>query len=372
MTKPWNHFNPVTIVSGVGCFNDMDAYTEAALSKSPYSKKQVARKVWLIVTTAGSTKRGWTKRLVNQISDCSVHVIDQVTPNPELDDLQSLTDKYKKISINGIIALGGGSALDAAKVLSVTLAGTQYGTLRGCLINGIQNWCNNLPVITVPTTSGTGSEVTPFATVWDRTTHSKYSVTGNEVFPFMAVLDPMLTVSLPYQETLYTGLDATSHALESIWNKNANPISKAHAIAALQLIVKALPQVLSNGENIAAREQMQHASMLAGLAISHTRTAIAHSISYPITSHYNVPHGLACSFTLPYLLQNNLELLGSEYHGLLGDVLKLLENLRLDKEMRKYIGDADLMKLREEMHTPGRADNYISEINLEKIIQMSV
>src|SRR5690606_10586758 len=121
--------------------------------------------------------------------------------------------------LTGLIALGGGSVLDATKLLAVTIHSSVDRPLHLALREDIGgDWRRSIPLITIPTTSGTGSEVTPFATVWDTAAQKKHSVMGDALFPDHCILDPLLTLSLPYDETLYTGLDATSHALESLWN----------------------------------------------------------------------------------------------------------------------------------------------------------
>ena len=212
----------------------------------------------------------------------------------------------------------------------------------------------------IPTTSGTGAEVTPFATVWDHTNHKKHSLAGPHMYPRSALLDPSLTLSLPSEETLHTGLDATSHALESLWNHNRTPVSSVFAMRALSLIVDVLPSALEAPGDINHRSSMQEASLLAGLAISQTRTATAHAVSYPLTSHFDVPHGLACSFTLPVLLAANLPDLASEGldEGVLLEVLTLLQGFDLADRLRKYAQPEAVLALQGSMTTKGRSENY--------------
>ncbi|WP_413813784.1 iron-containing alcohol dehydrogenase, partial [Rhizobium sp. Root482] len=140
-----------------------------------------------------------------------------------------------------------------------------------------------LPCYVVPTTSGTGAEVTPFATVWDETTNTKYSLANADMFPVAAILDPELTIDMPREVTLATGLDAISQALESVWNRSCNAITFGWAISSLRLSLSALGKVANTPDDLQARSDMAQASLLAGLCISHTRTALAHSMSYPIT-----------------------------------------------------------------------------------------
>ena len=181
----------------------------------------------------------------------------------------------------------------------------------------------------VPTTSGSGSEVTPFATIWDFKNKKKYSLCSKLIRPKQAILDYKLTMYLPKEITLYTGLDSISHCFESIWNKNANKKTISIATYSLKIALDALPKIMKNLENFEARRNMQISSCLAGIAISTTKTALAHSISYAFTTNYKVPHGLACSFTLPEIL-----LFNSEKDD--GRLLNLAKNLGFENSLFLY------------------------------------
>jgi phosphonate metabolism-associated iron-containing alcohol dehydrogenase len=161
-------------------------------------------------------------------------------------------------------------------------------------------------LIAVPTTSGTGSEVTGWATVWHRAAGKKYSLHLPETWPEAALVDPELTLSLPAGPTLASGLDALSHALESIWNIHANPVSDGHAVGAARLVLETLPKLMLDLRDAELRRRMALAALTAGLAFSNTRTALAHSISYDMTIHHGLPHGIACSFTLGMVLERAL------------------------------------------------------------------
>ncbi|SFX25076.1 phosphonoacetaldehyde reductase [Marinospirillum alkaliphilum] len=330
MNPTWSHHNPVRILAGRGCLEMLE--------------QEVTDGHWLLVTTAGATRRCLTEKILNLLPQIKISVCDGITPNPELDHLDQLTAGYRSQQIDGLIALGGGSVMDAAKVLSVTLPSELEKPLATSLREGKgQAWNINLPVIAIPTTSGTGAEVTPFATVWDQSEHKKHSVTGDCVYPILAVMDPELTLTLPHDETLYTGLDAISHALESLWNKNKTPVSEAWAWQALELANKALPIALKEPANLDAREKMQQASLLAGLAISQTRTAIAHSISYPLTSHYGVPHGLACSFTLLTLIRMWQKEKTVDQNKTLEQTKKLLKRIEAKKLIFGFASKKEVM-----------------------------
>jgi len=360
----WAHFNPVRIAAGVGALEHLPQWVQPQVKV-------------LLVTTAGFSRRGVTDRLLRLLGEQRVVVHDRVTPNAQLDEVEHAAVSLRDQNIGAIVALGGGSVLDTAKALSLGLCSTDAHPFGNVFRAGRpQTWTEAVPLYAIPTTAGTGSEVTPFATMWDRTTHKKHSLSGERLYPAVALLDPDLTLSLPLEETLYSALDAISHALESLWNKNRAPVSSALAFRALAIAERALPRVLATPDRVEARANMQHASLLAGLAISQTRTAMAHSVSYPLTSRCGVPHGLACSFTLPYILRANLDRVAehAEERTVLAAVLELLERLDLGTRMRQYVSGREILGLQDEMHAQGRIENFAGELpgGLPRLLEESV
>lgn len=323
----------------------------------------------LLITSAGFSKRGVLLQLQPYLATATeVIIFDQITPNPELDLLDKLTTQFRQFKPQLLIALGGGSALDAAKVLAQTLIQPEQKT--GLLNQYFRHnqpwqWQPSLPLVTIPTTAGTGAEVTPFATVWDSVLHKKYSLANTTMYPVMTVLQPELTLSLPWKETLYTALDTVSHSLETLWNKHSTPTSRNAAKQALELVMLHLQNVLDKPALLHSREQLQKASFWAGQAISINKTAIAHSISYPLTSHYAVPHGLACSFSLPAIIELVLTdyALSKAEQQLLTRVLDWLLLLPLFTELAHYLSWHAIYTLIPEMISPGRADNFILPLN---------
>jgi alcohol dehydrogenase len=189
--------------------------------------------------------------------------------------------------------------------------------------------------------------VTSWATVWDTASGKKYSLARPDLYPEHAVVDPQLMLGKPRQLTISTGLDALSHALESLWNVNVNPLSAHHAVAAAREILVILPALAKDLQNLKLRTRMAQAALSAGLAFSNTRTAIAHSISYPLTLYYGVAHGIACSFTLPMVLRSVSDLEGLTREGLAdifgsdlaraGDQLEdFLQDLGVSTDFRNY------------------------------------
>ncbi len=287
-----NYFNPVQSVYGPG-----------ALSRLP---ELLAGRKAALVTFPEARDIGLQARLESVLGDSLTCVIDQVRPNPDVAELAGTWEAFWRdhADTEVIIAVGGGSAIDTAKALMV---GNGSGSFSE-LVAGLAGEAVFAPtrfktLIAVPTTAGTGSEVTPWATIWDRERQKKYSLHLRETWPTYAVIDPELMLSLPDSVTLQSGLDALSHALESIWNINANPVSDTFAIAAVRDTMDVLPALMRQPQNLALRGRMALAALKAGMAFSNTKTALAHSISYEMTLRHGLPHGIACSFTLPMVLE---------------------------------------------------------------------
>lgn len=365
----WTHYQPVRICNGALQDTLLPSLQLLLPSESITNLPCV-----LLVTSAGFTRRGLNTTLAEWIHPLQLVIIDNITANPDIDSLDSWISQYAAKSIAAVIGLGGGSAMDAAKALAIMLTSAQTQTAPLDKLfrkQDISQPTSRLPLILIPTTAGTGSEVTPFATIWDHKHKQKHSLSGQIVYPDVALLDANLTLSLPSDETLYSGLDALSHSLESLWNKHRTPISEACARQAIELLTEHFITALQSPANLTARQAMQTASMLAGLAISVTRTAIAHAISYPLTSHYAVPHGLACSFTLPALLemikQNNAL---PHLTVTLERASTLLQQLPLYQALQARVSFAQIYNRTDEMFHPERAGNFIMSFDALALTQL--
>jgi alcohol dehydrogenase len=327
----------------------------------------------LVVTSRGFHARGGLQRLSGLLQR-PMHVVKDVSPNPDLAQIDAQLENLEGLNVGDVVAIGGGSVLDTAKILA---AGVSAGrtSLREHLLAGRPLRSTRASrLVCVPTTAGTGSEVTPFATVWDHSAKKKLSLSGEALFPDVALLDAELTLSLPEEVTLSTGLDAITQAFESTWSRRASPVTRAFAVRAIRAGLRALPALVGAPGDLRLRNDMLEASLLAGLAISHTRTALCHSISYPLTAHFGVPHGYACAFTLGEVFDFNREAQPAAFEELansLGfesaDALRRqIEELRIAAgvapTLRRYIDDgAAVAGLATEMITPGRADNNVRE-----------
>lgn len=277
----FNYHNPVKIHFGV-------KWLEAVENLAQRLKDTK----FLLITSQGFSKRGLSAQIQNVLAKQLAGIVDEIAPNPQIKHLQSI--KAKLCDFDAIIALGGGSVIDSAKFLSVDSV--------------FEN--DNFKIKSQPkklfafaTTSGTSSELTHWATIWDNDAFVKHSLSDEILYPKEAFYDANLTLSLPRQTTIYTALDALSHSFESIWNNNANPISTHYALMAIEIILRDLVELSQNLHSLQLRSNLMLASIYAGLAFSNTQTALAHALSYPLTMRFGTPHGLACSFSLPLLLE---------------------------------------------------------------------
>ena len=293
---------------------------------------------------------GLVERIRELLGERLVYVIEDVQPNP---DVAHLRDTYERFwqhagHCQTVLAVGGGSAIDTAKALIVGTESGRFDELLGLLASGkpfVPARCKAL--IAAPTTAGTGSEVTPWATIWDTAAQKKYSLHLECTWPKVAIIDPQLMLTVPAGVTVSTGLDALSHALESIWNVNANPISDTFALSAITDILECLPLLLRDLSSQALRTRMALAALKAGMAFSNTKTALAHSISYEMTLRHGLPHGIACSFTLPLVLglawghdqerdQTLQRLFGNDLDKAQGQLRDFLHSLGVKTEFADY------------------------------------
>ncbi|HEY8463973.1 MAG TPA: phosphonoacetaldehyde reductase [Bacillota bacterium] len=268
-----------------------------------------ARNIVLILTESAA-KRWDLQNFMNDLfTRYDITWLNQSAVNPTQADILAALEKIGKKPVELIIAFGGGSAIDLAKGISAFYnAGTSYSL--EAITQGIKNksYKNNkrfIDIVAVPSTAGTGSEVTQWATIWDAGKSAKYSIDAPQLKPKLALIVPELTLTLPAKLTLATGLDALSHAIEAYWSKHTNPLVQELAYRAVELIVNNLKLGVQKQNDFEIREMLCRASVLAGLAFSQTRTTACHSISYPLTMLYDIPHGFAAAITLNAVIMIN-------------------------------------------------------------------
>lgn len=357
MNQNFVYHMPTKIVFGNGALNNIAEHING-------------RKT-ILITSNGFVKRGLVDK-IKSLSNDIIGVFTDIKSHPEFKDLEKTYNEIHKNEFELILAMGGGSVLDASKFFSV-FNETKKAKFVTDLIKGNipKTGYTLIPIIAIPTTSGTSSEITPWATIWDKKEKKKYSLHFPELFSEVAIYDPKLTLTLPKDITIQTGLDTLSHALESIWNKNANELTVCNAIKSAKLIIDNLVSLSNDLENLELRDNIMKASMYAGFAFSNTQTAIAHAMSYYITTYKGIDHGIACSFTLPMLIDNIIgkyefidKALLEIFDELSSNRLRgILKELNISTSFNDYgISHSELQELKDSLSNNQRAGNSLVSI----------
>jgi NAD-dependent methanol dehydrogenase len=232
-------------------------------------------------------------------------VFSDIQPNPSIENVDACVKQIECLNASFVVALGGGSSMDCAKAASVT---AYTGKSVRAFHSENEPICTaGLPILAIPTTAGTGSEVTNVAVLSDSEKGIKGPMASEKMFASLAIVDPNLTLSVPTRVVASTGLDVLSHALEGFWSKGHQPLCDAFAMYAARLAFDNLERAFFCGNDIQAKENMALASLIAGLAFGPPKTAASHACSFPLTNIYHIPHGEACAFTLDALVRINSE-----------------------------------------------------------------
>lgn len=258
-----------------------------------------------IVTDEGLIKSGICDVVINEIkrSVKKLDVFSEVPPDPPIETAYKCYDKAKGKKIDLVIGLGGGSSLDIAKMLSIMLTNNdKIENMFG--INLVKK--RGITKFLIPTTAGTGSEVTPIAILSDEREHLKKGVVSDYLLPEVAILDGELTKTLPPMPTASSGMDALIHAVEAYTSVNANDYTDYLAIRAMELISKNLRKAWSNGDNLEARQKMLEGSFLAGQAFANAGVTAVHAFAYPLGGEFHIPHGIANTVMLCPVLEFNM------------------------------------------------------------------
>lgn len=268
------------------------------------------------VTDKGVHQAGLTTAAIDALkaADIVVTVFSDVQADPPESVIVQAAASALEAGADGVIGFGGGSSMDTAKLVALLVKSPQeLSTIYGVgLARGPR-----LPLIQIPTTAGTGSEVTPISVITTPTDEKK-PVVSSFLLPDIALLDPQLTIALPPAVTGATGIDALVHAIEALSTQlKRNPLSDLLAIKAVQMIYGHLPQAVKDGGNLEVREQMLLASLFAGMAFSNASVGAVHAFAYPLGVRFHVPHGLSNSLMLPHILRFNLKA-GEATYALLG------------------------------------------------------
>jgi alcohol dehydrogenase len=296
MSQAFRFFTPTRIEYGCDKLDTLCQEAKRFNAKRP-----------LIVADKGIIESGLLQQVEKQLDDnfTRIDVYSDVASNPTDVSVEEGARLAIEYGSDLIIAVGGGSVMDAAKVVGMLVV--NGGRVHDYFGYDKMNK-QGLPLITIPTTAGTGSEVTIWAVITDtrRDIHVKDSVGSAMICPTVAIVDPLMTLGLPPALTAYTGMDALSHAIEGYYALAANPISDVLALEAIRLIVNNLPQAVFNGDNLKARDGMMLGSLMAGIAFSNSDTAAVHSLGEAFGGMYDLHHGLMMGILQPFVMDFNL------------------------------------------------------------------
>jgi alcohol dehydrogenase class IV len=286
--------SPHLILAGLGAFERL----------GPEAKGMGATKAF-VVTDKNVIDSGIGKKAQEILGKegIGVEFFDRVIPDPDVACFETCLEMAKKQKFDLIIGIGGGSSMDIASITSVMLTnpGTVYDHFG---VNLVKN--PGVPVILIPTTAGTGAEVTPNAILTDTKAKLKKAVVSPFILPRVAIIDPLLTVSMPPSVTSSSGIDALTHAVESYTSNNANILTDLFAKEAMILIGRSLRTAVANGNNLEARYDMSIGSLYAGISLANAGVTAVHALAYPLGGTFNVAHGIANGLLLPYVMEFNV------------------------------------------------------------------
>lgn len=316
-----------------------------------------------LVTTEEIEELGLHEEINSKLkaNEKRIEVFSDVPSNPHLSTVKRGYQFLKKIDVDALVGLGGGSVIDTTKAIGLCLANNEDDIIH--LNEQSKGIKPSLPFFALPTTSGTGSEVDYWAVLSDPESNRKLSIGTPKMAPLTAIVDPELTVTLPPELTYFTGMDAFSHALEAFFSSESNKLSDVLALKAIELVFESLDKAVSEGDNLQARGDMALASTLGGAAMQHVGLGLIHAMSHQVSGFYDTSHGLANALLLPNVLEFNTE-------NVPGKVRMLEEriNARIQNKIDELLDIYDLSDYRvsiKEKHLPELVKRAINNVNAE-------
>ncbi|MGM7721777.1 iron-containing alcohol dehydrogenase [Metabacillus sp. Hm71] len=321
----------------------------------------------LIITQPTMVDLGFVKQIVSQLAakGISADTNTNILPEPTLENIEQVFGETASKNYDVLIGIGGGSVLDTIKILSVLK--TNDASIEQLL--GTDLVANpGVPTILIPTTSGTGAEVTPNAIVTLPDQELKVGIVSKYLLPTLVILDPVLTLKLPKPITAATGMDAFTHSLESFISTKANPISDMFALESIRLISSSIVEAYQNGESIEAREKMLVGSMYGGMALTSAGTAAVHALAYPLGGKYKIPHGVANSMLLPHVMKYNMDAITDRLALVaepMGISVQGLSNSQLaEKVVEKIIEWTNVLEIPQDLKNYGVKEEELPEISV--------
>lgn len=361
--------NTTKIISGESAINNIPAELKFYNASRP-----------LLISDKILENIGTVRKIKDAINvDSKVKVIAEYTEVPQDSDLKvvnKLAKIYKENNCDSIVAVGGGSVIDTAKGLRMLISQNEED-INKLMGNEILKYGIHIPFIVIPTTAGTGSEVTLVAVIEDKIKNLKMEFISYFLLPDVAILDPEMTITLPKKATASTGIDALCHAIESYTCMQKNPISDVYAKTAIKLITENLENAVKNGKDKKARLAMANASLMAGIAFSNSMVGLAHAIAHSLGAVCHIPHGDAVAIILPYAMEYNLDKLKNEYAELLECIVPEDEYINITKEKRAERTIEEIKKMILKLNCiaglPAKLqDAGISKDDFEKVAQTAI
>ena len=277
-----------------------------AAKKLPEILKEYKAKNVMVVYDAGVKMAGIATKVLGEIekADVKVTVFDGVIPNPTNEVVEEAAEIAKKENIDVFVAVGGGSSIDLTKAVNILMTNPgpigQYGGI-GMVKEDV------LPLIAIPTTAGTSSEITNVVALTDTEAVCKYVIIDNKIVADRVIADPEFTRTMPPSVTAATGMDAITHAVESYISNRATPLTEYHSLKGLQIFYENLPKAVADGNDMHAREQMMLGCIIAGFGFSNANLGLVHGIAHTLSAHFHLAHGMANATVLPYVMEYNAD-----------------------------------------------------------------
>ncbi len=369
MTKSYyEFFCPVKVIAG-----------HAALEHIPFELSTLGAKRPMIITDKGVRSNNLLAPIETafESTDTNIgYIFDDVPPDSSLETVQKAAQFYRENNCDAIIAVGGGSVIDTSKATNILVSEGGNDLLK---YSGAHNLPKPLkPFFVIPTTSGTGSEVTMVAVVSDPVKNVKLAFASYYLMPHAAILDPCMTQTLPPHLTAMTAMDALTHAIEAYSCMAANPISDAYATAAIQIISKNLFNVLDNPSDAEGRLELAQASTMAGIAFSNSMVGLVHSLGHALGAVAHLPHGLCMNLFLPYVLEYNKDVNGDKISELLlhlsgADVYaQTPAHLRAEKTISGILAMRDRLYALTKLPRNLRETAKVSEAQLDEVAEKAL
>ncbi|AZO95808.1 iron-containing alcohol dehydrogenase [Halocella sp. SP3-1] len=264
-----------------------------------------------VLVTGGSSmkKFGFLDKTVDYLKEAGIKsiIVDGVEPNPSVETVERGKKAMLEFEPDWVIAIGGGSALDAAKIMWAFYEYPELEFSDIIEVGSIPELRKKAKFIAIPSTSGTASEITAFSVITDSKKKIKYPIVSPEIIPDIAIIDPEIPATMPSHITANTGMDVMAHAVESFVSTNASDYTDPLALRAIDLVFKYLADAVKDGNDMTAREKMHNASTMAGMAFSNASLGIIHSLAHKIGGELHITHGLANAILLPYVIEFNYE-----------------------------------------------------------------